>query len=430
MSKPIVVEDISGYTLAWEQEQIKVTITNVRNHASDGSIKGMLRVETTKPGSKPLLHSPAQFNFMATRSRDELAKRLTQRMDDTDWYAILEQTANEVIARVARGEPVEDLCTEGDIEPPKMIMAPIAVEGLVTVLFGDRGAGKSTILLTWSQVMQLPWIDNPLGFTAPDTSYPCLYLDWENTSSVVRWQLKKLQNGMSPGKPFFQSYRRMSRPLCQDVEAVRNAVRDARASVLFIDSLGPASGGDLNATQPALDFFGALSQINAYNSSNRITVIALAHTAKNSDGKTRSVYGNGFYENEARNIWEIRALQEPGDDTLEVGLFHRKPLPFYGKQKPFGYKLTFTETSTNVEPQNPEVIREFHAAMGSQKQIEQYLLDAGQQTTESIADATSLTLAAVQQALKRLKSKNRVACLKTGNGWKWCVLVNQEVANG
>lgn len=221
--------------------------------------------------------------------------------------------------------------------------------------------------------------------------------------------------------PFIQSYRHMVRPLASDIEAIRLLVAETRAQILIIDSLGPASGGDLNATQPALDFFGALSQL-------RVTSLILAHTAKNSDGKTRSVYGNGFYENEARNIWEIKALQEPGDDSLEVGLFHRKPLPFYGKQKPFGYRLDFTDTTTIITPQNPEVVKEFHASMGTQKQIEHYLLEEGQSTTEHIAEVLSLSEGSVQQALKRLKAKGQATCLKSAEGkWKWCILSNQTV---
>jgi hypothetical protein len=418
MTQPVVVCDVGGYTFAWTDEQIKISTTGVRNHSSDGRVTGVLKIETTAPGYKPLLHSPAQFNFMATRSRDELAKRLTTRFKEIDWYARLEQVCNEVITRAQLGEAMVEIDTCEDMEPPKWLLEPILLEGLPTVVFGDRGSAKSTLCLAWAQILKLPWDDNPLDIVAPERTYHSLYLDWEVSEKALRWQCKKLQNGMSSG-PFFQFYRRMTRPLASDIEAVQRLVTQSESEVIFIDSLGPASGGDLNSTEPALAFFEALGSLRT-SKGGPVTPCILAHTAKNQTGK-RSVYGNGFFENEARNIWEIRALQEPGDETLEVGLFHTKSSPFHGRLRPFGYKLSYTDTSTRIAPQNPEDTRGFEENLGLRRRIILHVTDNGPKSAKDIASEINVTLKAVQNATAFLKKKNELRVFNDGGFWKWAL---------
>ena len=107
------------------------------------------------------------------------------------------------------------------------------------------------------------------------------------------------------------------------VSHIQNKIQETHTDVVIIDSLGASVGADLNATEPAFQFFTALRQLP-------VTPLIIAHTAKDINNKRKTVYGNAYYSNEARVTWEITKQQEPDSSELTISLFNRKPAPFTG----------------------------------------------------------------------------------------------------
>ena len=167
MKLPQITDTLSGYQYEWTEEHIKIGVSRIKN--TDEKVSGEITVSTDAPGYSPHLHQ-ALFNFSSTRSRDELAKRLNKQFDHTDWEVILEQLSVYTLERVRRGEPVVTLYASQEVVPPKYLLEPLIIQNLPNCIYGDPGSLKSNTALLLTQLIQLPWYDNPLSFHVPEPS--------------------------------------------------------------------------------------------------------------------------------------------------------------------------------------------------------------------------------------------------------------------
>jgi len=405
MSLPQITDDgIGGYVFEWNPDGIRIEATRLKSH-TDGRVMGEVVISTTKPGVKHSHLHQAQFNFSSSVSRDRLARSLDGRYGEVDWGVILEQLCVYALERVRRGEPVLTLWSDGKAQPPEFLLEPFLIRDYPTVIFGDPSAFKSSLSLFFYAVLLLPWHDNPLSLIPKGKPTKVLYLDWETEPETIRWQLTRLERGMTlQNIPL--SYRRCSLPLAQDIEAVRRAITDSGAEAIVVDSLGLACGGELKESPPSLAFFTALRQL-------KVTTLILAHTAKNPETKKRSIYGSVFFEVHARSIWEIKKVQEIGEDEIDVALFHRKPPPFQKLYPAIGLNIKFTTDTIVVNQQDVRSVREFVSAMGTQSQI-QSLLANGPMNTKEIIEALDASKGSIDMAIKRLKDKNKIVKLASG----------------
>jgi hypothetical protein len=413
MSIPQILKEASGYVFLWDREKIRIECRRLALHG--GELKGEIAISTTAAGvSASHLHR-ANFNFSSTIARERLSSLLSKRLE-ADWTSILEQASVYTMDYFREGEPIQELATyETEIQPPEFLFYPFIVKNYPTIIFGDPSSSKSLFALIAATIISLPWYDNPLGWRTPSKPAKVLYLDWETDANTVNWNLGCIQKGMDL-PPLFLNYLHCSMPLYYDVERIAEKVDDCKADLVIIDSLGLAAGGDLNATEPALAFWGAWRKL-------KTTSIILAHTAKNAEDKKRSIYGNIYYTAEARSIWEIKKSQETGSNEMDVALFNRKPPPFSGIFNPQGFHIEFDKNSeiSNriiISPSSPQTITEFVAAMGTQMQILD-ILKEGAKSTQEIEELLCITNNNARAALKRLKDKNKVIKLEDG---KWGLL--------
>lgn len=403
MSKPKITDKPGGLEFSWEEEKLKITVSRIRLH-KDGRVTGELLVTTSAPGYSPLLHQ-AQLNFTASRSMTSLANLLEKRYPDAEWDSLIEQLCYYTLDRVRRGEPVYELWTNQEIQRPSYLIYPILPMNQPTIIFGDPASGKSLVALVLAICMILPWYDNPLGLTAPPVSHTPLMLDYELDAETTRWRLKCLQEGM--GLPTLSlNYRRCALPLAEDVEQIEHHVDDTKSDVIIIDSLGPACGGDLKDAETALRFFNALRQL-------KVTSLIIAHTSKERDRKTKTVFGSVFFEAISRSIWEIRSLQEHGESEIDIGLFHRKA-NISKLHHPLGFKMKFGDDYTEVMEEDARTIDEFLQRMSTQTRITEEL-KPGKRAVKDLAEALGIPQNTVSQSLRRMKSKGLVS--KYGTEW-------------
>jgi len=405
LSKPTILDSVGGYIFTWDEDKIRINVSRIKIH-SDGTVKGEILIQATDSKIKHSHLHQAQFNFSSSSTRISLAKTLAQRLNSIDWYAILEQLSHYTLEKIRIGEPVQTLIAGDEIRPPEYILKPYIVRNYPTIIFGDRSGFKSTISLVLSQLVMLPWKSNLLGLNVPEKSVKCLYLDWETDRDTVLWQLTRLERGSEIGGAAIE-YRKCALPLSQDLEQITTHIANTGAEIIFIDSLGPACGGDLKEAGSAISFFTSLRQLNT-------TAVILAHTSKDKETKHKSVFGSIFFEAQARVIWEIQKRQEADENEVDVALFNRKPPPFAGTHRPLGYKINFTDDSINISTSDPRTVGEFVDRMSAQERILQ-LLTEGQLSSKDIMERLEVNRNTLDSGIKRLRDRNKI--VKVGDKW-------------
>lgn len=403
MSKPDVKESTGGYTFDWKDEKLTIKVSRLRCHASDGRVTGELLIMSPTEGNKPI-YPQTQLNFNSERTRTQLAKTLDSQDSRWKWAEIINQLSLIVVDRAREGEPVRELWTDEDIKPPEFLLEPLLYKGLPTIIFGEKAVCKSILAIAIYTCLTLPWHDNPLGWTAPNRSVKTLIADYEVDYDVAQWNAKQLQKGMDL-PPFPLYYRRCAMPLADDIEQLHRHITDIGAEVIIVDSLGPAVGADLKDPGQALRFTSALRQL-------KCSALIIGQTSKDKDSKTKSVFGSTFFEYYARNIFELRKVQEEDEDSLDIALFNT----YHNLGKRFkaqGFHLNFNGAGAHIE-KGAITARELVERIGTVAQIKS-ALQHGAMSPKEIAEETSLNDNTVRTDLRRMVERNQVVKLQDGS---------------
>ena len=388
-----IKDKTGGLEFIWANQHIKITASRIRLQ-KDGGVKGEVLISTDKD---VILHR-TQFNFSSSRIMTELTNKMKARFEQADWETIIEELCYHTIERTRQATPAKELWTSEEITKPEYLIYPIMPLKQPTVIFGEPGAGKSELALVFALCMILPWVDNPLGLSVPKRSYVPLLLDYEAEDDDVKWRLKCLQVGM--GLPDLHiNYLRCYVPLPDGIEQIEEEANRFGAEVLIIDSLTAASGGDPKEASTALAFFNALRRLKR-------TSLIIAQTSKDKEVKHKTILGSTIYEYYARSVWELRSTQEPGEDEINLALFHQKT-NISALQQPMGFKLCFNEDQTTISHQDVKAIGQFLERMSATTQILEKLKE-GAFTPKELCEALELARNTTDQALKRLRAKNKV----------------------
>jgi hypothetical protein len=402
--KPTFNQGTGRYFVKWDELGITLEISRIKD---DSHCEIQVVFEN---GSGPeLLLQPTSSNLISSRELSGLAKRLCRRtpqLNEDNWDTMLGQAAYVSIQALREGDPVIMLDDEkyGKTKP-EFLLPPLFVKNVPNIIYADRGTVKTTFMLLIDLSLSLPWYNNPLGLLIPKTAkHKVLFLDWENNDQIIGWQKACIRRGM--GVPAFMiPYRKCSRPLADDLPQIQNKIDETEADVIIIDSLGMAVGDDLNLTKPALAFYGALRQLPG-------TPIILAHTSKDKENKYKTVYGNAYYENEARSIWEAVKSQKPESNELIFTLHHRKPAPFQGLHSPIAFKFIFENDKTIVETAEPGADKRDPDKPSNTEVVLEILAEAREKgfSPKEITDRTDPKLSgnAVRKACSDLKNKEKV----------------------
>ncbi len=400
ISKPNLMESLNLLCFTWDNG-ISVELHNLKD-----SGKAEIWARHTN-GHTSTLFDVSELNLLAPRSRDDYCRRLVELspgLKDFDWLDAFRYIVPMALQARRVGEPVIELgISDKEIKRPQWDAYPFLVKGMTNLIFGDRGSLKSKFILFLALVMMLPLEDNDVGIKAPNKSLKVLKLDFENTQDADDYEWHRLLRGLDIEGTIQLKYRACRRTLADDVESIATHADNMQADVLIVDSLGPAAGGDLNASEPALKINAAFRQLNR-------TIIASAHTAKNAIGK-RSVFGNIFYENLARNIWEVtKEEDEDSESPLQhIALKQTKSPPFAPHHKTMAFEFEFDdqEEKTFVRRYEPSKMEAVISRLSLNTKILD-LLKGGSAMPKFIAKELGETDNAVRVALYRLKKAERV----------------------
>jgi len=399
----------SRYEFFWDDFKVGASVSRIHERR-DGGITAEVSFSGFLSGSKTPI-TTTQLNLLSTRSRRDLSQQLEQMFPLSDnWPALLEELCTQSLEVYRRGEPVIPLSPHPDTKPPEYLLKPLLIRNYPTIIFGDPGTAKSTIAVVLSQILTDPeaWDGYFKDLEPPRNPTNCLYLDYETDRDTIEWTLTSLGKGMDiPLEPTL-NYRHCTMPLSQDVEQIKEYISEYNVEVVIIDSLGLACGGEVKEAEGALNFFSALRQLKK-------TSLILAHTAKNPETKRRSIFGSVFFEAQARSVFEIKKVQESGENELDIALFHRKPAPFEKLHSPLGFHISYESEGMSISPGQPQTIEEFLKEMGTGNQIEEALGQNGPMTGKELSERLEISYDAVRQAIRRLKERKRI--VKVGGKW-------------
>ncbi len=334
MSVPTTRALGSTFIVKWGAEKLIATVSRVNQQNERTTC--YVKFETFNENYHPHLFATG-FNLTSSKqTKDKTGKALSveyPEINEDQGKVIIEQMCVIVLDLYMTGENPSELLSFGEIEATKYKIDPIIAKNKLNILFGDGMSMKSTLATLLAVMIQLPWHDNPMGWTAEHGRM--LILDWESDKSeAIRVLRGVVQGAELPEMSLL--YRRCYQPLVMDIEAIQKIVMEGNIDTIIIDSLGVACGGDLNAAQPALAFISALRSLN-------VTSIVVHHGTKESLKSKKGVptpFGSIYFYNEARIIWEIRKYQEEGSSIADIAMLHRK-INVGKLLKPIGLRCTF-----------------------------------------------------------------------------------------
>ncbi len=403
MSQPTLDRRIGGYLFTWNEEKLEIELSHLKEQ-KNGSLHCQLTARTKANGYAPHLLQSA-FNLTSLRGRQEIKRELVKRYhpEGINWDEILEQICVLAVKSQSISSPAVELWGDPTIytPPPEFLIEPLLLKNKPNLFFGDGGTLKSFTALLTGILTALPWTDNELGLKPQKSN--TLILDWEDDRATFQRRLNLLLKGLGlPALSIF--YRHCDMPFIDDLSAIQQIVQENKIDHLIIDSIGVAcSKASLNEDDNANKFFAALRKFP-------ITSTLITHNAKSREGD-RTPFGSVYYMTNARNVWEVRKQQEPGDNVVDIVFIHKKANDIK-RLKPLAFRYTLTDDSINVQAIKPS-----DTGIDAAMTIEERILDAIKSNTKLTAPELSETLnigkASIYVSLNRMKKKNLV--VKLGN---------------
>lgn len=406
VAKPDVKYSPSRNIFEWAEYNLTVVADRI---AEDGKVE--LYFYGKNGTAKTLLHM-GQANLLSSTMQRDFIKSLTTRNAEIDWQTILTYISNLTMQHLREGEPVVWLNEDYGKTKPEYLLYPLFVKDAPNIIYADRSSAKSLFITMISIGLTIGWYNNNLNLEISDEPRTVLYCDWESSAQILGWQKECLRKGMFGEDTVCDiPYLHCSGSISDNVHNIQTKIEQTKAKIIVIDSLGMAVGDDLNLTKPAFAFYSALRQLP-------VTPLIIGHTSKDKESRRKTVYGNAYYENEARSVWEVVKQQEPMADELTITLFQRKSPPFAHLHEPLAYKFNFNNDITTIELAEP--IKDKSNYNEDDLHDTDIVLETLSESTnpltiQQIANLTELPNNNIRQACFRLKNSKQPKIKQVGD---------------
>jgi hypothetical protein len=149
--------------------------------------------------------------------------------------------------------------------------------------------------------------------------------------------------------------------------------------MIIVDSIVAAIGGEERAKNEASAFGNAVRSLNT-------TALLIGHQTKGDDNSGKP-FGSTFWHNVARSTMEVQRQQDAGQDTMHLGLYHRK-MNEGRLEKPLGISVSFSEDTIKFASTSIVDVPELAARLPAKDVVQRYLMENGPASVEEIAAAT------------------------------------------
>ena len=341
----------------------------------------------------------SRINCLSNSSRESFARQLTVAFGkEAKWVLVLSRVCTAFV-HAYRESVTQSVKSKNNIIPKQLnyLLPPFLEEGEPNILFGRGGSGKTFLAL--KMAMSLAGGDHFLG-NLPSKSVQTLFLDYESSEQTFSRRIDQLKAYCPEWRENADEllYYLPSKgiPVYELQETLQRIIQTKKIDFLIVDSAALACGGAPEDAQNAIRYFNALNTLG-------ITTLTIAHQSK-TDESGAYVFGSVFWNNCARNIWNIRTDSEQDENVIHAGLIHRKSNNDR-LRTPLGARIYFDDKGVDINYENP-----IHCGneQGLKKRI-LLLLKEGPKSSGEIADELDADKQTVKSRLQDLKKKEIVA---------------------
>jgi len=401
----------TGFAASWDCGII-IYVRRVRE--SHDTVYAEIEIQT----DQKFFLTEGSINLSGPRIRQQWADDLEGMRplgDGGNWRQMFEELSRAVIRAYRKGSPVQTAMGNLGVKPPEWMLEPIIRRYMCNAIMGDRDSGKSALAIACAVACQLPWQDNPFDFVPPVAPMKWLFLDWETSFEDFDWRLKCISAGTGQD-PLPLHYRHCDKPLASDIDGVSEAVEKTGVDGLVIDSVGMASGGDLNSTESAFSFLGALRSLRD-RADHPLTSLLVAHPSKDPNVKKKSLHGSAFFTNEARNVWELIAKPSTTLGEKLLILQHNKwNTTFYHPPRAILMNWDESQGIIRFSPTKPPADVESDKKPPLHTRAER-VLTRGAKTLEMLAADMGITEEGERRSLATILGRHKDLFIKTDAGW-------------
>jgi len=320
-----IKEDVSEAIVSLQLADIKLVLTRGKQDTR-GYDFWRYHAQTRQGATSGLI---AINNFQMRRRE---ASALEEKLPTGLWNFLFEKAASHV------AKPSTQIVRLAEIkaEAPSFVIRPFLIRDGANIIFGPGGTLKSHWALVLCKCLTNNWLPPGNHDIELLETGVVLYLDWEDEIGPFLDRAKKL--GIDLEKIF---YMKCTKPFIDILPEIQQVVKEINPVAVFFDSLGPAiSGGNAFSLETASAFFSAAKTLGK-------SFCIIAHPPKHMHD---TVYGSVFFENLARNIFQVDAfLPEPSFVIMQLS---NKKASYYDGSL-ISYKILFaflgTETDVRVE---------------------------------------------------------------------------------
>jgi hypothetical protein len=230
---------------------------------------------------------------------------------EVNWTETVARAKSRLVTMYRNTPRHSRLSHEPDRVPRRFFIDEIVPEGHHSILYAPPASGKSYTVgdMALSVALGIPFCGRP---TIP---VPVLVLDYE-MNDKVEWERRLerliLGHGMDPwimeDMPFVHMCGN-GIPLAEQWQAVRKVARDNGIQQMFVDSIGPAVGGELFDPRAAMAYFAALDRIG-------VTSLSIGQSPA---GDSEKLYGNVFWEYAPHGrVWALSRGETEGKDRIDI----------------------------------------------------------------------------------------------------------------